>query len=351
MSDSSTHVLVTGGAGFIGSHVAKALAVHGMVPVTYDSLVHGHRSAVRWGPFVHGDIGDAARLRETIRRYGIDAIVHLAAFAYVGESIEYPARYFENNVRKGLVLLEAAIEAGIQRFVFSSSCATYGIPGGALINEDMPQSPINPYGETKLVMERALRWYRDAYGLKSVILRYFNAAGADLDGELGEEHSPETHVVPLILAAADGGDQFRVFGDDYETHDGTCVRDFVHVTDLAEAHVRALRHLEAGPPSIALNLGTGVGHSVMEIIDAVRETTGRAVPYTVFPRRLGDPPVLVADCTRAHEALGWHAPHSDLGTIIESAWRWRLNSRQHRTGVDAYQPQLDTPVTPNLLAI
>jgi len=346
------HVLVTGGAGYVGSHVAKALAAHGMVPVTYDSLVRGHRAAVRWGPLVHGDIGDGFRLRETIRTYDVEAIVHLAAFAYVGESIQHPARYFENNVRKGLILLEAAIEAGIQRFVFSSSCATYGAPGAALINEEMRQSPINPYGETKLAMERALRWYEGAYGLKSVILRYFNAAGADLDGDLGEEHSPETHVMPLILAAADGGDRFRVFGDDYETLDGTCVRDFVHVADLAEAHVQALRHLEAGNPSIALNLGTGVGHSVMEIINAVRETTGRAVPYTVSPRRPGDPPVLVADCTRAYQALGWRPRHSGLETIIDSAWRWRMNGRQElEPRIAAYQPQFHESTGPNLTAI
>lgn len=328
MSDSSTHVLVTGGAGYIGSHVAKALAADGIVPVSYDSLVCGHKEAVKWGPFVLGDVGDAALLHETIHRYRIDAIVHLAAFAYVGESIEHPARYFENNVCKGLILLQAAIEAGIRRFVFSSSCATYGVPSGTLITEDMPQRPINPYGETKLVVERALRWYGAAYGLNSVILRYFNAAGADLDGELGEEHSPETHVIPLILAAADGDDHFKVFGDDYETPDGTCVRDFIHVSDLADAHVRALRHLEVGRPPIALNLGTGVGHSVMEIIQAVEEITNRAVPYTVRPRRPGDPPVLVAECSRANEALDWRACRSDLVTIIESAWRWRRTNRR-----------------------
>jgi UDP-arabinose 4-epimerase len=328
MSDSSPHVLVTGGAGYIGSHVAKALAADGMIPVTYDSMERGHQEAVKWGPFVSGDIGDAALLRETIHRYKVEAIVHLAAFAYVGESIEHPARYFENNVAKGLVLLETAIETGIRRFVFSSSCATYGVPREALITEDMSQNPINPYGETKLVIEKALRWYGAAYGLQSVILRYFNAAGADPDGEIGEEHSPETHVIPLILAAADGDDHFKVFGDDYHTPDGTCVRDFVHVSDIAEAHVRALRHLEAGHPSIALNLGTGVGHSVMEIIHAAQEITGRAVPYTVCPRRSGDPPVLVADSSRTYQVLGWRARRSSLETIIESAWRWRQSRRR-----------------------
>jgi UDP-glucose-4-epimerase GalE len=328
MNGSPFHVLVTGGAGYIGSHVAKALAADGMIPVTYDSLVRGHQEAVKWGPFVSGDIGDAALLRETIHQYRIEAIVHLAAFAYVGESIEHPARYFENNVAKGLVLLETAIETGIQRFVFSSSCATYGVPTETLITEDMSQNPINPYGETKLVIEKALRWYGAAYGLQSAILRYFNAAGADLDGEIGEEHSPETHVIPLILAAADGDDRFKVFGDDYQTPDGTCVRDFIHVSDIAEAHVRALRYLEAGHPSIAMNLGTGVGHSVMETIHAVQKITGRAVPYTVCQRRSGDPPFLVADCSRAYEALGWRARHSSLETIIESAWRWRQSRRR-----------------------
>lgn len=325
MSESARQVLVTGGAGYIGSHVAKALAADGMVPVTYDSLVRGHRQVVRWGPFVQGDIGDAALLRETMRRYRIQAIVHLAAFAYVGESIEHPARYFENNVRKGLVLLQAAIEAGVRWFVFSSSCATYGVPDGPLVTEDTPQRPINPYGETKLVLERALKWYAGAYGLQSVSLRYFNAAGADPEGELGEEHSPETHVIPLILAAADGADPFRVFGNDYGTHDGTCVRDFIHVSDLADAHVRSLRYLEAGHPSISLNLGTGTGYSVMEMIQRAEEMTGRTVSYALSPRRPGDPPVLVADCSRAHEVLGWRATRSDLATIIESAWRWRLS--------------------------
>ena len=278
MSDSSTHILVTGGAGYIGSHVAKALAAEGMIPVAYDGLVRGHQEAVKWGPFVPGDIGDAPLRRETIQRYRVEAIVHLAAFAYVGESIEQPARYFENNVGKGLVLLETAIETGVRRFVFSSSCATYGVPSDALITEDMAQNPINPYGDTKLVIEKALRWYGAAYGLQSAFLHYFNAAGADPDGEAVEEHSPETHVIPLILAAADGGDHFKVFGDDYQTPDGTCVRDFVHVSDIAEAHVRALRHLKAGHPSIALNLGTGIGHSVKEIIHATQEITGQPCP-------------------------------------------------------------------------
>lgn len=299
-----------------------------MMPVTYDSLARGHEEAVRWGPFVQGDIGDAALLGETMRRYRVEAIVHLAAFAYVGESIEHPARYFENNVRKGLTLLDAAVEAGIRHFVFSSSCATYGIPNGSLISEDMPQRPINPYGETKLIFERALRWYGEAYGLNSVILRYFNAAGADPDGEIGEEHSPETHVIPLILAAADGGDSFKVFGDDYETPDGTCVRDFVHVRDIAEAHVRALACLEKGHASTAVNLGTGTGHSVMQLMACAQEVTGRTVPYTICPRRPGDPPVLVADCNRAREVLGWHARCSDLRTIIKTAWRWRLSRRR-----------------------
>jgi len=325
MSVSAKHVLVTGGAGYIGSHVARALAASGMVPVTYDTLERGHKSAVQWGPLVEGDIGDAALLRETLHRYNVEAVVHLAAFAYVGESIEHPIRYFENNVRKGLVLLEATVQEGIRHFVFSSSCATYGVPGGPLITEDMPQRPINPYGETKLVIERALHWYGAAYGLKSVALRYFNAAGADPDGRLGEEHSPETHVIPLVLAAADGGDRFKVFGDDYPTPDGTCVRDFVHVTDIADAHVRAFAHLSAGHPSTALNLGTGVGHSVMEIVHAAQKITGHAVPYVVSPRRPGDPPVLVANCARAQSVLGWQARHSDLETIIGTAWQWRLS--------------------------
>jgi len=331
MSNDSRTVLVTGGAGYIGSHVARALAASGMVPVTYDTLERGHKSAVLWGPLVEGDIGDAALLRETLHRYNVEAVVHLAAFAYVGESIEHPIRYFENNVRKGLVLLEATVQEGIRHFVFSSSCATYGVPGGPLITEDMPQRPINPYGETKLVIERALHWYGAAYGLKSVALRYFNAAGADLDGQLGEEHSPETHLIPLVLAAADGGDRFKVFGDDYPTPDGTCVRDFIHVSDVADAHVRALKYLEKAQASIALNLGTGAGHSVMEVMAVVQEITGGTVPYTICPRRSGDPPILVADCNLSRQVLGWNAQHSSLRTIIETAWRWHLSRRRLST--------------------
>jgi UDP-arabinose 4-epimerase len=326
MSDSFTHVLVTGGAGYIGSHVAKALASSGMTPVTYDNLLRGHREAVRWGPFVEGDIGDSAKLRETIRRYDVEAVVHLAAFAYVGESIEGPARYFQNNVSKGLVMLEALLEAGVRHLVFSSSCATYGVPDETPITENTAQLPINPYGETKLIMERALRWYGEAYGLQSVTLRYFNAAGADPDGEIGEQHTPETHIIPLVLAAADGGEAFKVFGDDYATSDGTCIRDFVHVSDIAAAHVRALKYLKADFPAATFNLGTGIGHSVMEVIDAVREISGRVVPYVVAPRRIGDPPILVADCSRANRLLEWHAQRSDLRTIIESSWRWHLRT-------------------------
>lgn len=329
------NILVTGGAGYIGSHVAKAIAAHGMTPVTYDNLSRGHREAVQWGPLVAGDLGDGARLRETMHQYDVKAIVHLAAYAYVGESIAHPARYFENNVTKGLVLLDAAVECGVRHFVFSSSCATYGVPAEPLIQEDTPQLPINPYGETKLAMERALRWYGEAYGLQSVILRYFNAAGADPDGDLGEEHSPETHVIPLVLAAADGAGTFKIFGDDYDTPDGTCVRDFIHVTDLAVAHVQALQHLEAGRGSRALNLGTGVGHSVLEVIRAVDEATGRSVPWQIAPRRSGDPAVLVADCSRANQILGWRPVSSDLRTIIETAWRWRSrpSSRAEKTPI------------------
>lgn len=330
MSGNPSHILVTGGAGYIGSHVAKAIAARGITPVTYDNLSRGHREAVRWGPLVEGDLGDGPKLCGTMRHYSIEAVVHLAALAYVGESIEHPARYFENNVAKGLVLLAAAVESGVRHFVFSSSCATYGVPTGTLIREDMPQLPINPYGETKLAMERALRWYGEAYGLQSVILRFFNAAGADPDGDLGEKHSPETHVIPLLLAAVDGGDTFKIFGGDYPTPDGTCIRDFIHVTDLATAHVQALQYLEAGGGSLAVNLGTGVGHSVLELIRAVGEATGRMVPYEVAPRRTGDPPVLVADCSRANQILDWHARSSDLRTMIETSWRWRQSHIENR---------------------
>ncbi|MGE0225847.1 MAG: UDP-glucose 4-epimerase GalE [Acetobacteraceae bacterium] len=326
MSNSSRNILVTGGAGYIGSHTAKALAQAGFTPVTYDSLVLGHRWAVQWGPLVEGDIGDRAMLQETLRRYDIAAAVHFAAFTDVGESMRAPGKYFDNNVTKSLVLLDALCEAGVRHVVFSSSCATYGTPETVPITEDTPQRPANAYGETKLIFERALRWYAAPHGLTWTALRYFNAAGADADCEIGEDHTPETHLIPLVLDAALGRRTVAVFGDDYPTRDGTCVRDYIHVTDLADAHVRAVQRLLDGVGSLALNLGSGTGYTVREVIDAVQRVTGRTVPHRIAPRRDGDVPALVANSSLAQSALGWVPRHSSLETIIATAWRWHTRN-------------------------
>ncbi len=321
------HILVTGGAGFIGSHAAKALARAGYLPVTYDNLVYGHVEAVKWGPFVAGDIGDKAKLIETIRRYDIKAVIHFAAYAYVGESMVKPAVYFDNNVAKSLTLFDALIETGVRHVVFSSTCATYGMPDQMPITEDTPQRPVNPYGESKLMVERILHWYGVAHGLKSVSLRYFNAAGSDPDGEIGEDHDPETHLIPLVLDAALGRRAaIDILGVDYPTPDGSCQRDFIHVTDLADAHVKALVYLEQGGATTAVNLGTGRGYSVREVIAGAERVTGRRVPRREMPRRAGDPAVLIADPSRAASVLGWIPIHSDLETILETAWNWRCKS-------------------------
>ena len=316
-------ILVTGGAGYIGAHACKALAKAGYEPVAYDNLVYGHREAVRWGPLVEGDVGDRGRVAATIRQHAIGAVMHFAAFAYVGESVEKPEKYFQNNVVNTLAMLEAMRDCGVERIVFSSTCATYGLPETMPIREETPQRPVNPYGETKLMIERALYWYGIAHGLRSVALRYFNAAGADPDGEVGEDHQPETHLIPLILDAAAGRrGQIDVYGTDYPTPDGSAVRDYIHVQDLADAHVKALRYLENGGASCALNLGTGHGHSVRETIAVARRVTGRAIPSRDSARRPGDPPVLVADATRAREVLGWVPALGSLEEIIGTAWAW-----------------------------
>ena len=330
----SGHVLVTGGAGYIGSHTAKAMALRGFIPVTYDDLSNGHRWAVQWGPFEQGDIGDQTKLAETIRRYEVSAIVHFAAFAYVGESMVQPERYFENNVSKSLSLLNVALETGVRHVVFSSSCATYGTPERMPITEDTLQHPVNPYGETKLAIERALYWYSKTQRLNSVALRYFNAAGADPEGDIGEAHSPETHLIPLVLEAATGKRVLDIYGDDYSTSDGTCVRDYVHVSDLADAHVRALDYLLRGGSSIALNLGTGVGHSIMEVINSVERVTGRKVSHRIASRRPGDPAVLVAAPRLSEEILGWKPNHSQLDSIVSTAWKWYS---EHENGYSAEQ--------------
>jgi UDP-arabinose 4-epimerase len=319
----SQSVLVTGGAGYIGSHACKVLARAGYQPVVFDNLSRGHRGAVRWGPFVEGDIADRLRLCAALAEHRVSAVMHFAAYAYVGESVADPALYYRNNLGGTLSLLEAMRETGVSEIVFSSTCATYGIPDGVPIGESTPQRPVNPYGETKLAIERALHWYGEAYGMRSAALRYFNAAGADPEGEIGECHEPETHLVPLVLQAALGQrPQIDIFGTDYPTPDGTAIRDYVHVHDLAIAHLRALERLGAGGDSIGVNLGTGSGHSVREVIAAAEAVSGRMVPARDAPRRPGDPPALVADPSLAAEILGWRAQHSDLDTIIRTALAW-----------------------------
>jgi len=321
------NILVTGGAGYIGSHTAKALARAGYRPVTYDSLVYGHRHAVKWGPFIEGDIADTAKLERVIQDEAIDAVVHFAAFAYVGESVTKPEIYFQNNVVGSLSLLDAMRHTGVKPIVFSSTCATYGMPDRMPITEDTLQRPINPYGETKLMIERALAWYGPAHDIRSVSLRYFNACGADPEGEIGEEHDPETHLIPLILDAALGKRAaIDVFGTDYPTPDGTAVRDYIHVQDLADAHVKALSYLFEGGATTQVNLGTGTGNSVTEVIDAVERVTGRKVPKRLVARRAGDPPELVADPTKANALLGWKPKLSDIDSIIRTAWAWHTRS-------------------------
>ncbi len=315
--------MVTGGAGYIGSHACKALARAGYNPVAFDNLRYGHREAVRWGPFVEGDLADRALVAETIRRFNVAAVMHFAAFAYVGESMTRPELYFANNVVNSFGLLDAMREAGVRHIVFSSTCATYGIPEAVPIRESMPQRPVNPYGESKLMIERALHWHGVAHGTRYAALRYFNAAGADPAGETGEHHEPETHLIPLVLDAALGRrGEIEVYGTDYPTPDGTAIRDYIHVSDLAEAHVLALAYLERGGASIALNLATGQGHSVREVIAAAERVCGQRIPQREAPRRPGDPPCLVADASLAREVLGWVPRLADLDTIIETAWRW-----------------------------
>ena len=314
-------ILVLGGAGYIGSHAARALRRSGYEVVLYDNLSTGFRRLAQGFELVEGDIADEARLRPVLAR--VDAVMHFAAHAYVGESVENPRKYFQNNVVGALSLLNSALAAGVRRFVFSSTCAVYGIPERIPITEQTAREPVNPYGASKLFFENALAAYGRAYGLRSVSLRYFNAAGADENGEIGELHDPETHLIPLALVASTtNGPELQIYGSDYPTPDGTCVRDYVHVNDLADAHVRALQYLERnGVDSLATNLGTGRGHSVLEIIQAAENASGRPVRRKIGPRRPGDPPVLVADPAKAQSVLGWTAKRN-LADIVSSAWTW-----------------------------
>jgi UDP-arabinose 4-epimerase len=320
-----TNILVTGGAGYIGSHTCKALAHAGYTPIAYDNLSTGHAWFVKWGPFERGDILDYPRLSGVIAAYKPEAVIHFAACASVGESVRNPAKYYRNNVLGTFNVLEAMRENGLTKLVCSSTCAVYGIPDRVPIPEYAPLRPVNPYGRSKLIVERILGDYKVAYNLNSVSLRYFNAAGADPDGELGEDHDPETHLIPLILAAAAGDrPDATIFGDDYDTPDGTCIRDYVHVSDIASAHVLALSRLDQGSSGFTYNLGTGRGHSVAQIIDTAREVTGRPIRVICGARRAGDPPHLIANSALAFKELGWTHRHSTLEEIVETAWRWRI---------------------------
>lgn len=321
-------IVVTGGAGYIGSHTCKALAEQGHEVVVYDSLVTGHRDLVRWGDFVHGDIRDTPRLRKCLRRVRPDGVIHFASLIAVGESVVDPGAYFSVNVTGSLSLLEAMRDEGVGHLVVSSTAAVYGEPEQIPIDESSPVRPINPYGASKAFMERMLADFERAHGVRWAALRYFNACGADPDGMTGERHQPETHLIPRALMAVDGAiSALRLFGDDYPTPDGTCIRDYIHVCDLADAHVRAMRALLGGMPGTAINLGTGQGLSVRTIIDTAAHVTGKPVPHSMDARRPGDPPRLVADATRARDLLGWSAAHSSAEAILASAWNWYQQDR------------------------
>lgn len=315
-------ILITGGAGYIGSVTTELLRARGERVVVLDNLSRGYRDAVAPEvPFYQGDVGDRELVTRVVSENAIDACVHFAAFAYVGESVTQPALYYQNNVEQGIRLLSALVDAGVRNLVFSSTCATYGEPQRIPIDEAHPQMPANPYGWSKLFLERIMADYDRGYQLRFVALRYFNAAGAS--PERGERHVPETHLIPLVLEAAHGElDQVAVFGNDYPTHDGTCVRDYIHVLDLAQAHALSLDYLRAGNPSTAINLGNGQGYSVLEVIDAAREVTGRDIKMDIQGRRAGDPSHLVADSSKARTVLGWQPQHPDLSAIISSAWQW-----------------------------
>lgn len=321
-------VLVTGGAGYIGSHTCKALAAQGHEVIVYDNLSTGHRNLVRWGAFEYGDIRDAARLSAVIRQHSPDGCIHFASSIAVGESVVDPGKYYDNNVIGSLRIMECLRDSGCKTLVVSSTAAVYGLPESIPIREDVRLNPINPYGRTKLVMEWMLQDFATAHDLRWASLRYFNAAGGDPEGQTGERHDPETHLIPNVLRAIDGDiPALRLFGDDYDTPDGTCIRDYIHVCDLAAAHVLALEYLWAGKPSIAMNLGTGAGISVREILDAAHNVTGRPVPHSVEGRRAGDPARLVADSALAQKMLGWTMQHSDIQTILATAWQWHCQEK------------------------
>lgn len=321
-------ILVAGGAGYIGSHTVKYLLKNDYNVLVLDNLVYGHRDAVLTPNFEQVDLKDKAEVDKVFKKYDIDAVIHFAAYTYVGESVTKPQKYYWNNVVNTLNLLDVMVENNVKNIVFSSTCATYGNPLYTPIDEKHPQAPINPYGKTKLMMEQIMADYETAYGLKYVALRYFNAAGGDKDGQLGESHDPESHLIPLVLQAIKGErENITVFGTDYETPDGTCIRDYIHVEDLADAHMKAVAHLFATQKSDCINLGTGIGNSVKEIILAAEEVTGQKVPVKYGERRVGDPAKLYAINTKAKEVLGWNPTYTDIKEIIRTAWTWEENKK------------------------
>ena len=333
-------ILVTGGAGYIGSHVCKALAENGYVPVTYDNLSSGNLDAVKWGPLERGDIRDVKALSAAVQTHKPAAIMHFAAKIQVGDSVVNPAEFYYNNLFGSYTLLEVARQYGIKHMVFSSTAAVYGMPQTNLIPETAPKAPINPYGNTKLAMENMISDFSSAYNLNFATLRYFNAAGADLQSETGTAYPVDTHLIPLLMQVAAGQrPEIGIYGTDYDTPDGTAIRDYIHVTDLAQAHVLALENIFQNNQNLTLNLGTNQGYSVGEVIKKAREVTGQSIPAAEIPRRAGDPPILVADATKAREVLGWQPHHSDIGTILESAWRWKCSQRK---GASAAENQTET---------
>ena len=324
--ENKDRILITGGAGYIGSHTAKLLHTKGYDIVVFDNLCRGHKEFVKWGEFVNGDLNNIDLIKRVICEKQIKAVIHFAAFAYVGESVESPGKYYKNNLSNTINLLNAMVEEGVNKLIFSSTCSTYGNPIEIPISETHPQCPINPYGKSKFMIEQILEDFDTAYNLKSIALRYFNAAGADPEGEIGERHDPETHLIPNVLNVALGkNDSFNIWGTDYSTKDGTCIRDYIHVNDLAEAHIYALCKLYETAKTGFYNLGTGRGYSVKEIIKAVEEITGKKINYLERSRRAGDPPILVADYNKAKAELDWTPACSDLNSIIQTAWNWHKN--------------------------
>ena len=329
-------VLVTGGAGYIGSHTCKALSRAGYEPLVFDDLSAGYESFVQWGELIRGNIMDTALLTKVMREAKPLGVIHFASFIQVGESVELPGKYYRNNTGGSLSILEAMRASGVENIVVSSTAAVYGEPEAVPIDESSPLAPVNPYGASKFMMERILDDFGHAHGLRSAALRYFNAAGADPDGEVGERHNPETHLIPRVFMAAEGEiPALKLFGDDYPTPDGTCIRDYIHVCDLADAHISALEKLAAGARAIKANLGTGHGYSVKQIIDESRRVIGKEIPYSISPRRAGDSPSLVAKVDRAKDILGWQAKYSSLENIISTAWNWFLKDKEKRLDLPA----------------